>query len=254
MVAQFLIFSQVWPYLLGYHKYGSTPEEREHEDNERVHDYKILLAEWTNVEILLRQRTRVSETDRDSTAGSVGSKEDEFNETPDNDPRDTKNDLESPDSGNLTNGYGHNDSGENDPGECDGPCNSTPGENHARLNGTLGENSPRSELDNESGCYDCESGKLLNSGCENSPSCEECPLYDSEAFSEGHDRMTNGYHGNDMDNNVDETRDCTCGKERRLSFSRLSSYSVSFVGSLVVSGNIVPNTKYTALFLTREKM
>ena len=169
----------------------------------------------------------MSETDRDSTADSVGSKEDEFNETPENDPNDTKNDVESPDSGNLTNGYGHNDSGENDPRECDSPCNSTPGENHIRHNDTLGENSPRSELDNESGCYDCESGKLLNSAYGNSPSCEKCPLCDGETFSGERSEMTNGYHGNDMDNNVDGTKDCTCVKDRRPSFSRLSSYSVS---------------------------
>ncbi|CAB4039206.1 Hypothetical predicted protein, partial [Paramuricea clavata] len=255
----------VWPYLLGFHKYGSTHEEREHEDNVRAHEYKKLLAEWTNVEILLRQRTRVSETDRDSTADSVGSKEDEFNETPENDPNDTKNDIGSPDSGNvsngkLTNGYGHND-----PGESDHPHNGTPGENHSRHNDTPGENSPKSELDNESGCYDCETGKLCSPADENSPTCEKCHLCnggssgdhvgssgdhvgssgdhvgssgdhvgssgdhvgssgDHVGSSGDHVGMTNGYHSNGVDNNVGETKQCTCQKDDRRS-RRLSSYS-----------------------------
>jgi hypothetical protein len=216
---KFFIFSQVWPYLLGHYKYGSEAEERENEDNERAHEYNKLLAEWTNVETLLRQRTRVSETDRDSTADSVGSKEDAFNETPEHDPPDTKNDIESADSGNLSNGklangYGHND---------------IPGENSP--NGT-GENSPKSELDNESGCYDCveESGKVLSSAYENGPSYEKCTLCGkADSASGGEVSKINGYHSNGGDDvdGVGETKQCTCKKDDRPSLSRLSSYSVS---------------------------
>ena len=183
----------------------------------RAHEYKKLLKEWTNVETLLRQRKRVSETDRDSTADSADSKEDEFIETPENDPLETKNDTGSPNccsltNGALANGYGHND---------------TPGEN---ISDSTGENSPKSELDNESGCYDCleESGNVPNAAYENGPSYESCTLCSNIGSASGDDvAMSNGYHGNDGDDDVDETRQCTWKKEKRVSSSRLSSYSVS---------------------------
>ena len=205
-----LIFFQVWPYLLGYYKYGSELKERENEDNVRAHEYSKLLEEWTNVETLLRERTRVSETDRDSTADSADGKEDAFNETPENDTHDTKNDPGSPDSGSLSNGKLANGYGDND----------APGENVP--NGT-GESSPKSELDNESGCYDCteECGNVSNAAYENGPSCEKCTLCNNLASASGDDvSLTNGYHGDEG-----ETEQCNCKKE--ASSTRLSSYSVS---------------------------
>ena len=183
----------------------------------------------------------MSETDRDSTADSVGSKEDELNETPENDPNDTKNDIGSPDSGNLSNGKLTNGYGHNDPGESDHPHNGTPGENQSRHNDSPGENSRKSELDNESGCYDCETGKLCSPADENGPICKKCHLCnggssgdhvglfgDHVGSSGDHVWMTNGYHSNGVDNNVSETKHCTCQKDGRRSLSsRLSSYSVS---------------------------
>ena len=206
---------QVWPYLLGYYKYGSELEERENEDNLRAHEYNKLLKEWANVETILRQRKRVSETDRDSTADSADSKEDDFNETPENDPLDTKNDTGSPNcsslsNGKLANGYGHND---------------TPGENIS--NGT-GENSPKSEQDNESGCYDCleESGNVPNAAYENGPSYDKCTLCSNTGSASGDDvAMTNGYYGNDGDDDVGKTKQYTYKKEKRASSSRINSYS-----------------------------
>lgn len=191
----------------------------------RTVEYKQILAEWTNVEILIQQRTRVSETDRDSTASSAGSK-DEFNETPEHDAQDTKNDVESPDSGNLSNGQltnGYQDNG-------------TPGENYSRCNGTTGEddseatnlagNSPKSELDNESGCYDCvdESGKVPSSVYENGSPCEKCTPFGESATSGDYESLINGYHDNGVDGDIGERKDCTCKGDGR---SRLSSYSVS---------------------------
>ncbi|XP_028396533.1 small G protein signaling modulator 1-like [Dendronephthya gigantea] len=211
----------VWPYLLGYHAYGSTPEEREHEDNARAFEYKRILAEWTNVEILIRQRTRVSETDRDSTASSAGSK-DEFNETPEHDTHDTKNNIESPDSGNVSNGKltnGYQDNGT--PEEHYSGCNGTPGEDD-REETNPEVNSPKSELDDESGCYDCveESVKVPISTYENGSSCEKCTLCGKSAGD--YEDLTNGYHENGVDGDTDERQQCTCKDGRS---SRLSSYS-----------------------------
>ena len=218
----------MWPYLLGYHKYGSTIKEREDEDTKRAHEYKNLLAEWKNVELMLRKRTRVSETDRDSTAESVESKEDAFNDTPDNDPNDTRNDNDSLDNISFTNSFDNNDTGENYPGESNHRHNGTPSDhlpNDSPGNRNTGEDSPKSELDNESGCYDCDTGKLI-SACENSPACEKCSLC-NDGVSEDRNGIINGYNRNSVDN-CNETKHCTCENGGTPSLSRLSSYSVSF--------------------------
>lgn len=91
-----------------------------------------------------------------------------------------------------------------------------PRESDYGRNGTTGENdsvtnSPKSELDSESGCYDCEPGKLTGPVYENGPSYRKC-----------HVDVINGYDGNDMDGET------TCTYPKDGSTSRHTSYSVSF--------------------------
>lgn len=199
---------QVWPYLLGYHKFGSTPDERADEDRSRAEEYHKLLTEWTNVEVLLRQRSRNAETDGDSTVDSMGSKEDIFNENVDNEEtKIVSNGSNTPETdawcnGQLTSGYSHKES------------EKTP---------------PNSEFDDESGCYDCgeDTNKKLNLSTER---CTLCGLEINGHSTEISERLTNGCHNNGQDvdeNHVGERTYCTCGNNSNT-LSRLSSYSVCF--------------------------
>lgn len=59
------IRKEVWPYLLGHHLFGSTPQER-HELNESTkHYYETTMSEWLAVEAIVRQR------DKEKTAHAV---------------------------------------------------------------------------------------------------------------------------------------------------------------------------------------
>lgn len=196
---------QVWPYLLGYYKFGSTVEERTKEDIDRAEQYSKLLTEWRNVEDLLFQRNRVTETDGDSTAGSTGSKEDLFHENIESEETNiSRDDQSTPETsslcnGELTNGYSH---------------------------GQTIETFPRSDLDNESGCYDCgeDVNKKLNSSMEK---CTLCGLEINGGNVDISEELTNGCPSNGQDGEESYVGDgtyCTCKTNGRI-LSRLSSYS-----------------------------
>ncbi|XP_074643721.1 small G protein signaling modulator 2-like isoform X2 [Tubulanus polymorphus] len=52
------IRKEVWPYLLGYYKFGSTPDERESLDNDIRQQYEKTMSEWLAVEAIVRQRDK----------------------------------------------------------------------------------------------------------------------------------------------------------------------------------------------------
>ncbi|CAL1537719.1 unnamed protein product [Lymnaea stagnalis] len=49
---------QVWPYLLGHHKFGSSPEEREGLEQAVRTEYEKVMSEWLAVEAIIRQRDK----------------------------------------------------------------------------------------------------------------------------------------------------------------------------------------------------
>lgn len=59
------IRKEVWPYLLGHHSFGQTPEEiREHDENTK-HYYETTMSEWLAVEAIVRQ------LDKEKTANAI---------------------------------------------------------------------------------------------------------------------------------------------------------------------------------------
>ncbi|XP_034112604.1 small G protein signaling modulator 2 [Drosophila albomicans] len=49
---------KVWPYLLGHYAFGSTPEERQKQDETCKHYYETTMSEWLAVEAIVRQREK----------------------------------------------------------------------------------------------------------------------------------------------------------------------------------------------------
>lgn len=49
---------QVWPYLLGHYKFGSTTDEREELDKACRQNYETTMSEWLAVEAIVRQRDK----------------------------------------------------------------------------------------------------------------------------------------------------------------------------------------------------
>ncbi|XP_034483086.1 small G protein signaling modulator 2 [Drosophila innubila] len=49
---------EVWPYLLGHYAFGSTPEERQKQDETCKHYYETTMSEWLAVEAIVRQREK----------------------------------------------------------------------------------------------------------------------------------------------------------------------------------------------------
>lgn len=49
---------QVWPYLLGHYKFGSTPEERQALNDSLQESYEKTMSEWLAVEAIVRQRDK----------------------------------------------------------------------------------------------------------------------------------------------------------------------------------------------------
>ncbi|EDV95145.1 small G protein signaling modulator 2 [Drosophila grimshawi] len=49
---------EVWPYLLGHYAFGSTPAERERQDETCKHYYETTMSEWLAVEAIVRQREK----------------------------------------------------------------------------------------------------------------------------------------------------------------------------------------------------
>ena len=185
----------------------STPEERTVDDGVRKQDYDKLLAEWTNVEELLCQRNHNPERDRDSAEDSTcSSKEDVFNDDPENDGTTcAENGVCTPEK------------------EL---CNGELEENGLYDNKTSMKASPNSELDNESGCYDCgdDVSKQLTSSLKR---CTVCGLEICGASTESREGWMNGCHGDEKNGYEDrggERTYCTCKNGDVL--HRLCSYSV----------------------------
>ena len=53
-----IIYLQVWAYLLGHYKLGSSPEEREDLDVAIKSQYENTMSEWLAVEAIVRQRDK----------------------------------------------------------------------------------------------------------------------------------------------------------------------------------------------------
>jgi len=57
-VIVYLLCVQVWPYLLGYYKFGATAEERAAQDEAARHQYETTVSEWLAVEAIVTQCDR----------------------------------------------------------------------------------------------------------------------------------------------------------------------------------------------------
>ncbi|KAI8740035.1 small G protein signaling modulator 1 [Biomphalaria glabrata] len=68
---------QVWPYLLGHHKFGSSPEEREGLEQAVRTEYEKIMSEWLAVEAIIRQRDKeviaanLAKLSQESTDGHI---------------------------------------------------------------------------------------------------------------------------------------------------------------------------------------
>ncbi|CAL4063725.1 unnamed protein product, partial [Meganyctiphanes norvegica] len=49
---------EVWPYLLGHHKFGMTKDERQEQDKKVRQTYETTMSEWLAVEAIVRQRDK----------------------------------------------------------------------------------------------------------------------------------------------------------------------------------------------------
>lgn len=69
--------AQVWPYLLGHFKFGSTREEREGLEAAMGADYEKVMSEWLAVEAIIRQRDKetvaanLAKLSQESTDGHI---------------------------------------------------------------------------------------------------------------------------------------------------------------------------------------
>lgn len=59
------IRKEVWPYLLGHHLFGQTPQERKELDENTRHYYETTMSEWLALEAIVRQ------LDKEKTAHAV---------------------------------------------------------------------------------------------------------------------------------------------------------------------------------------
>ncbi|XP_037936319.1 small G protein signaling modulator 1 [Teleopsis dalmanni] len=48
----------IWPYLLGHYSFGSTPEERQKQDETCKHYYETTMSEWLAVDAIVQQREK----------------------------------------------------------------------------------------------------------------------------------------------------------------------------------------------------
>ncbi|RUS77859.1 hypothetical protein EGW08_014372, partial [Elysia chlorotica] len=68
---------QVWPYLLGHYKFGSTSDEREGLESAMGADYEKIMSEWLAVEAIIRQRDKetvaanLAKLSQESTDGHI---------------------------------------------------------------------------------------------------------------------------------------------------------------------------------------
>ena len=54
----FFDLSQVWPYLLGHYKFGTTASERHDTDDSQRCEYEQTMSEWLAIEVIVRQRDK----------------------------------------------------------------------------------------------------------------------------------------------------------------------------------------------------
>ncbi|KAK6191324.1 hypothetical protein SNE40_003045 [Patella caerulea] len=68
---------EVWPYLLGHYKFGSSPEERKVVDEKGRTEYERIMSEWLAVEAIVRQRDKeimaenLAKLSQESTDGHI---------------------------------------------------------------------------------------------------------------------------------------------------------------------------------------
>lgn len=87
-----LCMFQVWPYLLGHYKFGSSSNERTELYEQTRQAYENTMSEWLAVEAIVRQR------DKENTAASIAKLSSESTsgeQVPPPIPRDLSNDVSS---------------------------------------------------------------------------------------------------------------------------------------------------------------
>ncbi|KAL9981050.1 hypothetical protein ACROYT_G009707 [Oculina patagonica] len=70
------IRKEVWPYLLGHYKFGSTPRDRQATDKAANEEFRSIMEEWKDVESVIRQQEK-DEMDGISM-GSTGSRDEVY--------------------------------------------------------------------------------------------------------------------------------------------------------------------------------
>lgn len=71
------IRKEVWPYLLGHYKFGSTPKDRQATDKAANEEFRSIMEEWKEVESVIRQHEKEQEMDGISM-DSTGSRDEVF--------------------------------------------------------------------------------------------------------------------------------------------------------------------------------
>lgn len=68
---------QVWPYLLGHYKFGSTPRDRQATDRAANDEFRSIMEEWKDVESVIQQQEKEHEMDGISM-DSTGSRDEVY--------------------------------------------------------------------------------------------------------------------------------------------------------------------------------
>lgn len=71
------IRKEVWPYLLGHYKFGSTPRDRQETDRTAREEFRAIVEEWKDVENVIQQQEKEQEVDGISV-DSTGSKDEVY--------------------------------------------------------------------------------------------------------------------------------------------------------------------------------
>ncbi|KAM7433857.1 Small G protein signaling modulator 2 [Porites harrisoni] len=71
------IRKEVWPYLLGHYKFGSTSRDRQETDRTAQNEFRSIMEEWKDVESVIQQQEKEHEVDGISM-GSTGSRDEVY--------------------------------------------------------------------------------------------------------------------------------------------------------------------------------